>query len=136
MIPFTRIMSLLMAAVLCFMLLLPLALRQHNTMLAVGIVVVLGVVFYGLDSSSINQAGSSKTELTTAQNSTTQKQNSTAQNNTQPPAAPPGMRDVTPRANTEPGVTTGSASTRPPPSSPNQSDATQGANPFNHSEQR
>jgi hypothetical protein len=105
-------------------------------MLAVGIVVVLGVVFYGLDSSSINQAGSSKTELTTAQNSTTQKQNSTAQNNTQPPAAPPGMRDVTPRANTEPGVTTGSAATRPPPSSPNQSDATQGANPFNHSEQR
>ena len=36
---------------------------------------------------------------------------STAQNAPQvsPPAAPPGMRDVTPRANTEPGVTTGAA---------------------------
>jgi hypothetical protein len=62
---------------------------------AVGIAVVLGAVFYGLNSSSINQAGTA----------------STAQNTTQtsPPAAPPGMRDVTPRTNTEPGMTTGAA---------------------------
>lgn len=32
--PFSRIISLLMAAVLCFALLVPLALARHNTMLA------------------------------------------------------------------------------------------------------
>jgi hypothetical protein len=68
-------------------------------MYAVVAAVVLGAVFYGLNNSSINQAGTS----------------STAQNTTQtmPPAAPPGMRDVTPRANTEPGVTTGAAPATP-----------------------
>lgn len=68
-------------------------------MFAVAVAVVLGAVFYGLNNSSINQAGTS----------------STAQNTTQtsPPAAPPGMRDVTPRANTAPGVTTGAAPTSP-----------------------
>jgi hypothetical protein len=67
-------------------------------MFAIAIAVVLGVVFYGLNNSSINQAGTS-----TAQNS--------AQSS--PPAAPPGMRDVTPRANTNPGMTTGAAPARP-----------------------
>jgi hypothetical protein len=33
------------------------------------------------------------------------------------PAAPPGMRDVTPKANTEPGTTTGAATKTTPPSS-------------------
>jgi hypothetical protein len=72
-------------------------------MFAVAIAVVLGAVFYGLNNSSINQAGTS----------------STAQNTTQmsPPAAPPGMRDVTPRANTGPGVTTGAAQPAQPPAS-------------------
>jgi hypothetical protein len=67
-------------------------------MFAIAIAVVLGVVFYGLNNSSINQAGTS-----------------TAQNTTQssPPAAPPGMRDVTPGANTNPGMTTGAAPARP-----------------------
>src|SRR5258706_5581172 len=62
-------------------------------MFAIAIAVVLGAVFYGLNNTTINQAGTS----------------STAQNTTQspPPAAPPGMRDVTPRANNEPGTTTG-----------------------------
>jgi hypothetical protein len=74
-------------------------------MFAVAIAVVLGAVFYGLNNSSINQAGTS----TTAQNSA----------QTSPPAAPPGMRDVTPRANTEPGTTTGAAPAQPaqPPAS-------------------
>jgi hypothetical protein len=90
---------------------------------AVGIAVVLGAVFYGLNSTSVQQAGTTPVAAT-------------AQNNTQPPPAPPGMRDVTPRANTAPGVTTGSAANRPPPPNPNPSDANQGANPFNHSEQR
>ena len=68
-------------------------------MFAVAIAVVLGAVFYGLNNSSINQAGTS----------------STAQNTAQPaaPAAPPGMRDVTPRVNTAPGVTTGAAPATP-----------------------
>jgi hypothetical protein len=67
---------------------------------AVAIALVLGAVFYGLNSSTINQAGTSS---------------STAQNapQTSPPAAPPGMRDVTPRANTDQGVTTGAAPARP-----------------------
>jgi hypothetical protein len=42
-IPFTRIMSLLMAAVLCFMLLLPMSLKQHNTPLSIGIVAVFAL---------------------------------------------------------------------------------------------
>jgi hypothetical protein len=72
-------------------------------MFALAIAVVLGAVFYGLNNSSINQAGTS-----TAQNTT----------QTSPPSAPPGMRDVTPRSNTEPGMTTGAAPARPqaPPS--------------------
>ncbi len=65
---------------------------------AVAVALVLGAVFYGLNSSTINHAGTS-----TAQNTT----------QTSPPAAPPGMRDVTPRANTEPGMTTGAAPAQP-----------------------
>jgi len=69
-------------------------------MFAVAIAVVLGAVFYGLNYSTINQAGTS----------------STAQNTqTSPPPTPPGMRDVTPRPNTAPGQTTGAA---PQPLSP------------------
>jgi hypothetical protein len=73
-------------------------------MFAVAIALVLGAVFYGLNNSSINQAGTS-----TAQNSP----------QTSPPASPPGMRDVTPKANTGntgPGVTTGAAPAQPPSS--------------------
>jgi hypothetical protein len=85
---------------------------------AVAIALVLGAVFYGLNSSSINQAGTS----------------STAQNTTQtsPPVAPPGMRDVTPRANTEPGMTTGAAPATPvgpPASAPAGTDINRSANP-------
>jgi hypothetical protein len=91
---------------------------------AVAIAVVIGAVFYGLNDSSVEQAGTTPVAAT-------------AQNDTQqPPPAPPGMRDVTPHANTQPGVTTGAAPNRPPSPSPNPSDANQAANPFNHSEQR
>jgi hypothetical protein len=87
-------------------------------MFAIAIAVILGAVFYGLNSSSIHQAGTS----------------STAQNNQQstPPAAPPGMRDVTPRGNTDQGVTTGAAPARPqtPPSSaPSGQDMNRSGNP-------
>jgi hypothetical protein len=67
-------------------------------MFALAIAVVLGAVFYGLNNTSVGPTGTS-----TAQN--TQQ--------TSPPATPPGMRDVTPRANTDPGVTTGAAPARP-----------------------
>jgi len=75
-------------------------------MFALAIAVVLGAVFYGLNNSSINQAGTSST----AQNTTPSS----------PPAAPPGMRDVTPRAKSDQGMTTGAAPARPatPPSTP------------------
>src|SRR5712675_252551 len=56
-------------------------------MFAIAIAVVLGAVFYGLNNSSINHAGTSSTAQNTAQSS--------------PPAAPPGMRDVTPRAKSD-----------------------------------
>jgi hypothetical protein len=72
---------------------------------AVGIAVVLGLVFYGLNSSSTNH-----------QNAATTPTPATAQNSASPPAAPPGMRDVTPRSpNTGPGTTTGSAPANPQP---------------------
>ena len=70
-------------------------------MFAVAIALVMGALFYGLNNTSVNQAG------TTPANQTAQTQPAT------PPAAPPGMRDVTPRTNTEPGTTTGAAPARP-----------------------
>jgi hypothetical protein len=78
-------------------------------MFAVAIAVVLGAVFYGLNNSSMNPAGTGST----ATAPTTQN---TAQTT---PAAPTGMRDVTPRANTEPGMTTGAAPSRPQPPTAN-----------------
>jgi hypothetical protein len=68
-------------------------------MLAVAVAVILGGVFYGLNNAPIHQAGTSST----AQNVTPDS----------PPAAPPGMRDVTPRSNMQPGVTTGAAPANP-----------------------
>lgn len=73
-------------------------------MFAVAIAVVLGALFYGLNNTTVNQAG------TTPPSQTAQ---------TTSPAAPPGMRDVTPRANTEPGTTTGAAPSRPTPPTAN-----------------
>jgi hypothetical protein len=72
-------------------------------MFAVAIAVVLGAVFYGLNNSSMNPAGTGSTATAPAAQNTAQTT----------PAAPPGMRDVTPRANTEPGMTTGAAPARP-----------------------
>jgi hypothetical protein len=62
-------------------------------MFAIAIAVVLGAVFYGLNNSSINQAGTSSTAQNTSQSS--------------PPGAAPGMR------NTDRGITTGAAPARP-----------------------
>jgi len=78
---------------------------------AVGIALVLGAVFYGLNNANMHQAGT-----TPASQSAQTQQGS-------PPAASPGMRDVTPRTtdsfNSNPGTTTGAAPTRPtPPATP------------------
>jgi hypothetical protein len=73
-------------------------------LLAVAVAVMLGVVFYGLNNAPVHQAGTSSTaQSSTAQNSAPET----------PLVAPPGMRDVTPRANMQPGVTTGAAPANP-----------------------
>jgi hypothetical protein len=74
---------------------------------AVGIAVILGIVFYGLNNTSLHQQAS------TAPPANSQKSASTS-----PPAAPSGMRDVTPRPNTQPGTTTGAAPANPQTPSP------------------
>ena len=74
-------------------------------MFAVAVAVVLGALFYGLNNTSVNQAG-------------TDHGARTAQTQPANPAAPPGMRDVTPKANSEPGTTTGAAPARPAAPSP------------------
>ena len=79
-------------------------------MFAVAIAVVLGAVFYGLNNTTINQAGTSSTAQNTSQPS--------------PPAAP--------RTNTGPGMTTGAAPARPqaPPSAaPTGQEIDRSANP-------
>ena len=63
-------------------------------MFAIAIAVVMGALFYGLNNTSVNQAGTSSPSQT-------------AQTQTANPAAPPGMRDVTPKSSTQPGMTTG-----------------------------
>ena len=78
-------------------------------MFAVAIAVVMGALFYGLNNTTVNQAG-------------TTPPNQTAQTTPANPAAPPGMRDVTPRSNSQPGTTTGAATNRPTPPAPSSTD--------------
>ncbi len=40
MIPFTRIMTIVMFGAICFLLIVPTALREHNTALAIGMIVL------------------------------------------------------------------------------------------------
>jgi hypothetical protein len=68
---------------------------------ALGIAIVLGAAFYGLNHSSVNQQASTVRTPANSQNTAS----------TSPPAAPQGMRDVTPRPNSQPGTTTGTAPT-------------------------
>ena len=68
---------------------------------AIAIAVVLGAVFYGLNNTSVNEAGNTPA-------------NQSAQTQPANPAAPSGMRDVTPpRTTNQPGTTTGAAPARP-----------------------
>lgn len=104
------------------------------TIFAIGIAVVLGAVFYGLNNTSVEQAGTSPTAQKASPATPATPPQNTAQNAapSSPPAAPPGMRDVTPHANTGAGVTTGAAPARPatPPSAAlTGQDANHTANP-------
>lgn len=69
---------------------------------AIGIALVLGAVFYSLNNTSVKEAQ-------------TPPPAQTAQTQNNPQATPPGMRDVTPKPNTQSGTTTGSAPGRPTP---------------------
>ncbi len=71
---------------------------------AVAAALILGAMFYGLNNTSMNPAGTGQTATGPANQSTAQ---------TSPIQAPAGMRDVTPRNNTEPGTTVGAAPARP-----------------------
>jgi hypothetical protein len=90
---------------------------------AVGIAIVLGLVFYGLNNTSMTQQNAATTPTPV---------NSQKSASTSPPAAPPGMRDVTPRTNSQPGTTTGSASA-PPAQNPPSAPANNAAPPANNS---
>ena len=86
-------------------------------MFAIAVAVVLGAVFYGLNNTSVNNAGTSETTKTAQTQQVV------------PPAAPPGMRDVTPKTNSEPGMTTGAASSRPSTPAPANPDMNKTAAP-------
>jgi hypothetical protein len=88
-------------------------------MFAVAIALVMGALFYGLNNTSVNQAGTSPPSQT-------------AQTTPANPAAPPGMRDVTPRANTDSGTTTGAAPSRPTPPAPASTDMNKSTPPANN----
>lgn len=79
-------------------------------MFAIAIAVVMGALFYGMNNSAVNKADTTPSSRT-------------AQTTPASPAAPPGMRDVTPRANTGSGVTTGAAPSRPAAPSPDTNNA-------------
>ena len=79
-------------------------------MFAIAIALVMGALFYGLNNTSVNQAGTSPT-------------NQTAQTQPANPAAPSGMRDVTPKSNGQPGMTTGAAPPRPANPAPSTDNA-------------
>ncbi|UZE51677.1 hypothetical protein [Rhodopseudomonas sp. P2A-2r] len=90
-------------------------------MAALGIAVILGAVFYGLNAGSMNPADSSKsaTQSAPAVQDNAQTTPRTPTNNiadSKPPVSP-GVRDVTPHnnQNNQPGVTTGAAPSRPQP---------------------
>ncbi len=91
-------------------------------MYAVAAAVILGALFYGLNSGeqTTTTPGATPTAQTTAPTSTPKSDRGNVNPNladqTKPPVAP-GVRDVTPY-NTGPGVTTGTAPAQPQSSSP------------------
>ena len=83
---------------------------------AVGIAIVLGAVFYGLNNTSVKEAQTNPPAQTAQRTS---------------PQAPSGMRDVTPGPNSQPGMTTGAAPSHPtaPQAAPQGTEIDRAANP-------
>ncbi len=83
---------------------------------AVGIAIVLGAVFYGLNNTSVKEAQTPPPAQTAQRTS---------------PPAPAGMRDVTPGPNSQPGMTTGAAPSHPtaPQAAPKGTEIDRSANP-------
>lgn len=67
---------------------------------AVAVLAIVGALFYGMSATNNNTASNSNAPA-----------NSMAE---RPATPPPAVRDVTPRNNTEPGMTTGSAPAQTP----------------------
>jgi hypothetical protein len=78
-----------------------------------GIVILLGVVFYGLNTNNTTTTAVQNAPVTqdTAKKAPAPT-NNVADTSTERPPLPPGVRDVTPRNNDAPGVTTGAAPSR------------------------
>lgn len=72
---------------------------------AVAVLAIVGALFYGMSSATND----------TATNTNAPNTSSMAE---RPVTAPPAVRDVTPRNNTEPGTTTGAAPAQPVPATP------------------
>jgi hypothetical protein len=95
---------------------------------AIAIAVLVGALFYGLNNTSIERAGTSSTAQNAAPLNTAQ---------TSTPAAPGAQRDAAPRANSAtpnsaPGMTTGAATAQPqtaPSSMPTGQDINRSGNP-------
>jgi hypothetical protein len=75
---------------------------------ALGIALLLGAVFYGLNNSSVHPNGPSPTANNPAP--------ATAQNTT--PTPPPAAAPANPGANAKPGVTTGASPSQTSPAAP------------------
>ena len=65
---------------------------------AVAVLALIGALFYGMSTATNKDTASNPTPTNMA---------------AQKPAAPPAVRDVTPRPNSEPGMTTGAAPSAP-----------------------
>lgn len=87
---------------------------------AVAAAIILGAVFYGLNNSETTTGTTTPTAQTTTPQSTPKTDRNMAEQSK--PPVPPGVRDVTPSNNNQPGTTTGSAPAQPQSSPPPASD--------------
>jgi hypothetical protein len=71
---------------------------------AVAVLALVGALFYGMSTATNHDTAANPPASTMAQRPAT--------------APPPAVRDVTPRQNTEPGMTTGSSPSQPAPAAP------------------
>jgi hypothetical protein len=71
---------------------------------AVAVLALVGALFYGMSTATNHDTAANPPASTMAQRPAT--------------APPPAVRDVTPRPNTQPGMTTGSSPAQPAPAAP------------------